>query len=82
MGVTIPLPIWVRCLQVWVQVDKKKPGGHPCHTLDMPNIMGDVRMGATEFEMPNDDVGGSMCCWWIWFGVWLNVANTEGCHWE
>ena len=28
MGVTIPLPIWVRCLQVQVQVrvDKKKPG--------------------------------------------------------
>ena len=35
MGVTIPLPIWVQCLRVRVRVDKKTPGGHPCHTLDV-----------------------------------------------
>ena len=33
MGVPIPLPIWVRCSQVWVQVWEKKPEGHPCHAL-------------------------------------------------
>ena len=33
MGVPIPLPIWVRCLQVRVQVWEKKPEGHPCHAL-------------------------------------------------
>ena len=33
MGVTVPLPIWVRCLRVQVQVDKKTPGGHLCHAL-------------------------------------------------
>ena len=44
----------------------------------MPNIMGDVRMEATEFEMPNDDVGGLTCCWWIWFRVWSNITNVIG----
>ena len=37
MGVTVPLPVWVRCLRVRVRVDKKTPGGHPCHTLDATN---------------------------------------------
>ena len=32
-GEPIPLPIWVRCLQVRVWVWEKKPEGHPCHTL-------------------------------------------------
>ena len=39
MGVTVPLPVWVRCLRVRVRVDKKTPGGHPCHTLEMLAIM-------------------------------------------
>ena len=26
MGVTIPLPVWVWCLRVWVRVDKKHLG--------------------------------------------------------
>ena len=44
----------------------------------MPNIMGNVRMGGTEFKTLNDDMGESTCYWWIWFGVWSNVANTKG----
>ena len=33
MGVPLPLPLWVRCSQVRVRVQEKKPEGYPCHTL-------------------------------------------------
>src|ERR1700733_1444828 len=33
MGVTVPLPLWVRCSRVRVRVQEKKPEGYPCHTL-------------------------------------------------
>src|SRR3984885_12364925 len=33
VGVPVPLPIRVWCSRVQVWVDKKKPGGHPCHAL-------------------------------------------------
>jgi hypothetical protein len=34
VGITVPLPVRVRCSRVRVQVREKIPGGYPCHSLD------------------------------------------------
>ena len=50
MGVTVPLPVWVRCLRVRVRVDKKTPGGHPCHTLQMTPMATEDKADTLSFD--------------------------------